>query len=238
MAQAHEALRIGVTGSTTGIGAATTHRLLSDGHRVALFDAEPAPVVSNAARQWEVDVSTPEIDAAISDAAEWLGGKFDAVYHMAGVMDAQSVNVMEVTDDEWAHVIAVNLTGTFRVARTAIRHLRRPGGILVLTSSEGGVMQPSGSVPYGASKGGVHGMTMTLEAQCRPLGIRVIELMPGRVDTPLYRQSVQMAVDNTGHPEVADELLTDLVSPESMAEVAAFLLTPAGRQLRSPVATV
>lgn len=79
---------------------------------------------------------------------------------------------------------------------------------------------------------------MTLEAQGRDLGIKVVELVPGRVDTPLYRRSVQEAVDRTGRPEVGEELLSGLTDPESVAELAAFLLTPGGRSLRNPVATV
>ncbi|MPZ51843.1 MAG: SDR family NAD(P)-dependent oxidoreductase [Acidimicrobiia bacterium] len=235
-----ESKAVVVTGASAGIGRATAETLLEQGHRVALLDRNPTPIdEGERAQAFTVDVGEPDqITRVFERLGDWLGGPLDAVYHMAGIMAAQRSPIAEVDFETWQRVISVNLTGTFLVAKHAAPHLARPGGLLVLTSSQGGVLEPSGSLPYGASKAGIHGLVKTLERQLEPDGIRVVELVPGRVDTPLYRRSVAEAVAQTGDEAVGEQLLEGLTPPEAVGEIAAFLLTDAGRLLRNPVATV
>jgi len=232
------AARTVVTGAATGIGAAIVEALLGRGHRVVSFDVRSHRPRSAAHSTAELDVVAGGIDAAFASATDTLGGPIDAIFHVAGVMAAQGADIEDVSDETWNRVIAVNLTGSFRVARTAAATLRRPGGVLMLTSSQGGVLEPSGSLPYGASKGGVHAMVATLEAQFARRGLRLFELVPGRVDTPLYRASVDEAVARSGRPEVAAELLEGVVATSAVAGIAVSLLDGAGRYLRNPVATM
>lgn len=226
-----------MTGGAAGIGAAIVDELLGAGHPVASFDVQPHPARHEQHVPGELDVAVGDVDSALAGAAAALGGPIDAVFHVAGVMGAQGADITDVSDEAWSRVIAVNLTGSFRVARAAAGALA-PGGLLMLTSSQGGVLQPSGSLPYGASKAGIHGMVLTLEAQFRARGLRLVELVPGKVDTPLYRASVVEAAARGGRPEIAEALLDGVVSTVEVARIAVSLLDGAGRFLRNPVATM
>ena len=81
--------------------------------------------------------------------------------------------------------------GAFLGAKHAAHAMLAAGhGVIVLVGSKAGVSVGSGSFSYGASKGGIHGLAMALDRHLGPRGIRVNELCPGDVDTPLYRRSV------------------------------------------------
>jgi NAD(P)-dependent dehydrogenase (short-subunit alcohol dehydrogenase family) len=73
-------------------------------------------------------------------------------------------------------------------------------GTIILVASKAGVSGGSGSFAYGASKGGMHGLAMTLERHLGPKGVRVNDVCPGDVDTPLYRRSIEEAVRNGADP--------------------------------------
>ncbi|MFI0796638.1 SDR family NAD(P)-dependent oxidoreductase [Micromonospora rubida] len=238
--------RVVVVGGASGIGRATVLAAAAAGAAVAVLDADAAGAVEAAAEARSagagacargVDVTVEaEVAGALDAVAAELGG-VDAVLHVAGIMGGQGLDVRDVPVELWARVIAVNLTGPFLVAKHAARHLSPGDGVLVLVGSKAGVQTGSGSVPYGASKGGLHGLALTLARQLRPQGIRVHALCPGDIDTPLMRRSLDEArVNGTDGGRVA-AIEAALGRPEDVASVLVLLASPVSAGLVGTVCT-
>jgi NAD(P)-dependent dehydrogenase (short-subunit alcohol dehydrogenase family) len=226
--------RVVVVGGASGIGLATVRAAAAAGAVVAVLDADGAGArraaaeAGPAARARKVDIAREdEVAAALDEVAAELGG-IDAVLHVAGVMRGQGLDVGEVTAQLWAEVIAINLTGPFLVTKHATRHLTPGRGVVVLVGSKAGVDQGSGSIPYGASKGGLRGLALTLDRQLRPRGIRVHTLCPGDIDTPLMRRSLDEARANGTDPGVVAAIEAGLGRPEDVASALVMLASPAG----------
>ncbi|KXK58249.1 hypothetical protein AWW66_30865 [Micromonospora rosaria] len=184
-----------------------------------------------------VDVTDEaQVAAALDAVAAELGG-IDAVLHVAGVMRGQGTAVADVPLELWQRVIAVNLTGPFLVAKHATRHLTGGDGVLVLVGSKAGVQTGSGSVPYGASKGGLHGLALTLARQLGPQGIRVHTLCPGDIDTPLMRRSLDEARANGTDGVQVARIEAALGRPEDVASVLVLLAAPVSAGLVGTVYT-
>lgn len=232
--------RILVTGAASGIGQATTKRLIAGEARVAAFDVTPVADTTglDGLRHWHVDVSREaSVAAAVPEAAAWLGGNIDVLVHVAGIMRAQRTPIDEVPLELWDEVIGVNLRGTFLMTKHVVPHLPSGSGALVLVSSVAGVFFASGSFPYGASKGGMHGLAMTLEERLAGTGIRINEVCPGSVHTPLLERSLEEASARMGSTTYRDQVASHWIGPERVAEVLAFLATPEADILRGTIRT-
>jgi len=156
----------------------------------------------------------------------------------AGIMRGQGQAIGAFEASTWEQVMDVNLTGTF----LAVKHASAPmldqgSGVIVLVSSKAGVSVGSGSLAYGASKGGVHGLALTLDRQLGASGIRVNEVCPGDVDTPLYRRSLQEALANGADPAWVEGQLARATTPESIAQLIAFLASDAAAAVRGTIFT-
>jgi NAD(P)-dependent dehydrogenase (short-subunit alcohol dehydrogenase family) len=223
--------RVVVTGGASGIGLAAVRCLAAQGVRVALVDR----VISSASAdfseitEWHRDVDVTDeaaVELAFDDIAAHFDG-IDAVIHAAGVMREQMTDPRDVSLAAWNEVLGVNLTGAFLVSRAAARIMAAQGsGTIVLVGSHAGTIGPSGSVPYGASKGGVNGLAMTLHRFLSPLGIRVNNLCPGSVDTPLVRRSLDEGVAHGASTEVTERTRKSLVDPDGVGRILAFLAGP------------
>jgi NAD(P)-dependent dehydrogenase (short-subunit alcohol dehydrogenase family) len=230
--------RVIVTGAASGIGHATVGRLLEGGARVAAFDVAAIDIARGpSAMSWRVDVAEePSVAAATAAAADWLGG-VDVLIHAAGIMRAQRQPIDELPLEVWDEVIAVNLRGTFLMVKHVTPRFPPGTGAIVLVSSVAGIFFPSGSFPYGASKGGMHGLAMTLEERLKGTGIRVNEVCPGSVHTPLLERSLDEATARTGDATYRDEVRSRWIGPEQVAEVLAFLASPEADVVRGTIRT-
>ena len=179
-----------VTGAASGIGRATAILLAGRGAAVACLDvnadglAETAAAIGERALPIPCDVTDlAAVEAAVSQAGADLGG-LDAVANVAGVGDFTG-DVAEIAPEEWARVLAINLTGPFHVSRAAIPHLRAAGGAIVNVSSQFGLVGCLASPAYCASKAGLIGLTRAMAIDHTEEGIRVNCVCPGPVDTPM-----------------------------------------------------
>jgi NAD(P)-dependent dehydrogenase (short-subunit alcohol dehydrogenase family) len=186
-----------VTGASSGIGRAVAR----------LFAAEGVRVVVSARRQSELEALVAEIAAAGGEAAALAGSvadeavaeslvrlarsrfaRLDIGFNNAGTLGEMGPTT-GVSRSGWDEALAVNLTGAFLAAKHQIPPmLKSGGGSLIFTSTfVGHTASFPGVAAYAASKSGLIGLTQTLAAEFGPQNIRVNTLLPGAVDTPMYR---------------------------------------------------
>ena len=222
-----------VTGAASGIGQATAMLLAGRGAAVACLDvnadglAETAAAIGERALPIPCDVTDlAAVEAAVSQAAADLGG-LDAVANVAGVGDFTG-DVAEIAPEEWARVLAINLTGPFHVSRAAIPHLRAAGGgAIVNVSSQFGLVGCLASPAYCASKAGLIGLTRAMAIDHTEEGIRVNCVCPGPVDTPMLAwtdATPELTARERGRTQGRN--LSDRSGrPEEIAATIAFLLS-------------
>ena len=221
-----------VTGAASGIGRATAMLLAGRGAAVACLDvnadglAETAAAIGERALPIPCDVTDlAAVEAAVSQAAADLGG-LDAVANVAGVGDFTG-DVAEIAPEEWARVLAVNLTGPFHVSRAAIPHLRAAGGAIVNVSSQFGLVGCLASPAYRASKAGLIGLTRAMAIDHTEEGIRVNCVCPGPVDTPMLAwtdATPELTARERGRTQ-GRNLSGRSGRPEEIAATIAFLLS-------------
>ncbi len=225
-----------VTGAASGIGAATAARLLDEGGRVVgadLVQPDEGPAAPGEGR-WlfcHVDVADEGSVEALVRAAVEFGGGVAGLVNAAGVAGGGPVHMLPA--DEWARVIAVNLTGTYLTAKHVIGQMLRQqrhadgqrGSVVTLASIEGLEGTAGGSV-YSASKGGVVLLTKNMAIDYGGRGIRVNAVCPGFVETPMtdsvFGPGMEAARADIVHEH---KLGRRMARPEEIAAVAAFLLS-------------
>lgn len=183
-----------VTGASSGLGAATVKRFAAAGAQVYAASRDQERLAEVAAvcadlpgevRFGHLDVADPaSCRAAVADAVAAYG-RLDVLVNNAGRHDFRVTT--EVTDEEWAHDIALNLGGAFFCSQAAIPHLlEAPGGTgnIVNVASVAGVMGEAYSAAYTAAKHGVVGLTKALAVEYLRSPLRVNCVCPGGMDTP------------------------------------------------------
>ena len=248
--------RIIVTGAANGIGRATALCVGGYGARVAAFDLDDrgqdaVQMITDAggvARFWQVNVADEEsVSRGVVDACQWLGG-LDVLLHVAGMIQGVMVDISDISETMWDHVIDVNLKGSFLMAKHTANAMKSAGrGVIVLTASGAGVTGGGASIPYAPSKGGVHGLMLVLEQHLGKQGIRVNEVCPGKVDTQIIAIGREEVFRNTGRrpgPTPADGSGSpflyegNLSQPEGVAEIYAFLASDEADYIRGTVSTL
>ena len=184
-----------VTGGTRGLGAGFAEALTDAGASVMLAgrDAERGRAVSQALAEREAtaafttaDVTVPHNVAHILEATLERFGRVDILINNAGA--CVHAPALEVTDEDWRHVMDVNLDAVWQCARTFGRHFvdQRSGVIVNIGSMSGFVVnRPQWQPAYNASKAAVHHLTRSLAAEWGPFGVRVNALAPGYIKTDM-----------------------------------------------------
>ncbi|GAA4115451.1 SDR family oxidoreductase [Nocardioides fonticola] len=218
-----------VTGASSGLGAACVRRFAAGGGSVyaASRDQERlAEVAASCAdlpgtvRYGVLDVGdASSCRAAVADAVAAFG-RLDVLVNNAGRHDFRITT--EVTDEQWHHDLAVNLSGAFFTSQAAIPHLLEAAGNIVNVSSVAGIHGEAYSAAYTAAKHGLVGLTKALAVEYLTTPLRVNCVCPGGMDTP--------QVHNIDIPEGADwELIMRIsakrgfMTADSVAAVVCFL---------------
>lgn len=181
-----------VIGAGSGIGEATARALSAHGATVVCADlnAEAANAVAKGIVAEGGDASGASVDITDSASVESL---MEANSQAEVLVCTPSINVrkplLEMSEDEFARVIDVNLKGTFNAIRAAGRHMATngKGSIIVMSSVRSQVVEPGQGV-YAATKAGTLLLVKTLAAELGPQGVRVNAVGPGVVETPLTAQ--------------------------------------------------
>jgi NAD(P)-dependent dehydrogenase (short-subunit alcohol dehydrogenase family) len=178
-----------------------------------------------------VDVTDPaRLRSAVEAFARTAGG-INALVYSAGIQRYGTVT--ETTDELWAEVFAVNVTGVFIAVRACMPHLRASGrGSVVVVSSVQGVATQQNVVAYTASKGALNAFVRAVAVDEAMHGVRVNAVLPGSVDTPMLRASAALFA-RPGQP--TDDVLAEwgsghalgrVARPEEIANVISFLTGP------------
>jgi NAD(P)-dependent dehydrogenase (short-subunit alcohol dehydrogenase family) len=220
-----------VTGGASGIGLATARLLRQRGAEVALLDMRADALAAAAAEIGALaavlaDVrDEPAVEEALDEASAALGDAPDLLVTAAGIYRIETL--LATSGEEWDEVLAVNLRGTFLVARAFARRLaarKRPGAIATLASTAAFTAdrsEPSGA--YSASKAGVLALTRQMAVEWAPLGIRVNAVCPGVIDTPMLRVMDDPAAGRAYLDAAVP--LRRLGRPEEVAATIAFVLS-------------
>jgi NAD(P)-dependent dehydrogenase (short-subunit alcohol dehydrogenase family) len=217
-----------VTGAASGIGLATARRLLDDGGAVVGADLAPPPDLGPRFTFMAADVTDETALAAVFDA---VPDRLDGVVHAAGVAGGGPVHLLDRT--EWERVIAINLTGTFLVAKAALaRMITQPrvdgerGSIVTIASIEG-LEGTAGGSSYNAAKGGVVLLTKNIALDYGPSGIRANAICPGFIATPMTDSVFGLpGMDRPLGLITKEHALQRLGRADEIAATAAFLLSP------------
>ncbi|SFW84064.1 SDR family NAD(P)-dependent oxidoreductase [Amycolatopsis australiensis] len=232
--------RILVTGAGSGIGRATTLRLLDEGAKVVATDVTgldglpEVPGLTTAA----LDVADETSAAAgTAFAVEALGG-LDVLVNAAGILLASHTH--ETSLELWNRVLAVNLTGTFLVTRAALPALLESGrGVVVNFSSTSASFAHPYMAAYCASKGGIQAFTHSLALEYSKQGLRAVSVAPGSVKSGItdsalswLPQDIDVSLFGRLLPILPTDLTTEagnpVAPPEAVAGVVAMLASDDG----------
>jgi NAD(P)-dependent dehydrogenase (short-subunit alcohol dehydrogenase family) len=214
-----EATRVAlVTGAAQGMGAACARRLLRDGVRIVAFDLRDSGIEDSVSVRGDV-TSSEDVARAVGVACERFG-RLDILVNAAGVL--RPTRLLEMTEEEWDWVVAVNLKGSFLTSRAAAKPMveRGFGRIVHFSSTAGKTVSTIGGSHYTAAKHGVLGLTRALAKELAPHGVTVNAVCPGLIDTEMVRQTIS--------PEAVARFeasfpIPRLGTPEEVAELIAFL---------------
>lgn len=217
-----------VTGSGRGIGAAIVSRLTEAGARVVGVDIEPDGSVGAAGPEEFVSADLCDPDAAdeVAAAARDSFGSIDIWVNNAGIYPVS--DLLELSDEEFDRVLAVNLKATFSGARAAARVMKDSGrgGVIVNIASNAGMAAGAGTAHYVASKHGVVGLTKSLAVDLAPHGIRAVGVAPGVTRTEGI-EAASRALRDAGWGELEEYVarstpLGRMAEPDEIARVVVF----------------
>ena len=216
-----------VTGGASGMGAATTRRLVAGGAQVVVVDRDDqrarnvAGDIGGTAMVGDVSDSS-FCDAAVAHAIS-SHGRLDVLVNAAGVIVRASGE--DTTDEQWERIMGVNVSGTFFMCRAALRVMKAAGrGSFVNFGSIWGDLGSAGVAAYCASKGAVHNLTRALAMDHASHGIRVNAVCPGEVNTPMLQSERAEAVTDELLAKIAATVpMGRLAEPDEIARVVCFL---------------
>ncbi|GGL09948.1 SDR family oxidoreductase [Streptomyces flaveus] len=228
-----------VTGGSRGIGRETVSRLAADGFAVVVGYAGNRDLAEAAAKEVtaaggraiavQADVADEQQVATLFDTAESEFGGVDVVVHAAGRLYLAPVADLDLAELDAVH--RTNIRGSFVVAQQSARKIRSGGAMVAFSTSVVSLAFP-GYGAYSASKGAIEALTMILARELRGRDVTVNAVAPGPTATDLFLDGKD---EETIARLAAQSPLERLGTPADIAEVVAFLASPAGHWVNGQV---
>jgi NAD(P)-dependent dehydrogenase (short-subunit alcohol dehydrogenase family) len=240
-----------VTGTSTGIGFATSLRLARAGHRVfaGMRNLGKAQPLRDAAAEAGLPVEVIELDVcsdeSVADAFEAVRGHgpVDVLVNNAGIGGASPLEL--VPDDEHRRMFETNYFGAIRCIQQVVPEMReRKRGAIVNITSVAGLMATPNQIPYGASKWALECAGEALAHELRRFGVRVVNVEPGVVMTSIFENSAESTRFDKQSPymqvmrrngKIFAAGFKDPAQPDDVAEAILEAITTEDYRLRWPV---
>ena len=216
-----------VTGGSRGIGRAIVEKLARTGRTVAftwkserILADEVEDQTDGLAHGFHLDLQDRLRAKQLFEEIQTTLGGLSGLVNNAGVQKSELLALS--SDETWDHVLDVNLGGTFRMSREAVRAMvRRRGGSIVNVASLSALHGVAGQSAYSASKAGMIATTRCLAREVGRFGIRVNAIVPGFVETDMTAD----LPENTIAQLRASECLPGGVKTEKIASLVEFLIS-------------
>ena len=223
----------------TGIGFATAERCIAEGATVVISDAHERRLAESAEQLGtEHSVVCDVTDQAQVDAmlayAEAAIGPLDIVVNNAGL--GGTANLVDMTDEQWAKVLDVTLTGTFRCVRSTLQRMQARGsGVIVNNASVLGWRAQAGQAHYAAAKAGVMALTRCAAVEAAEFGVRVNAVAPSLAMHPFL---AKVTTDEVLEELTAREAFGRAAEPWEVANVIVFLASDYSTYMTGEVVSV
>jgi 3-hydroxybutyrate dehydrogenase len=220
-----------VTGGGSGIGRACAQRLARAGAKVLVADRDGDAAHDVAAL---INGLAIEVDLSQPDAFAGLPAEVVVLVNNAGLQHVAPVE--SFADERFEHLIQVMLLAAFRLSRHVVPHMYARGwGRIVNISSVHGLRASAFKAAYVSAKHGLEGLSKVLAVEGGPHGVTANCINPAYVRTPLVEGQIadQALSHGIGEDEVIEKIMLAkaaikrLIEPEEVAELAAYLCTPA-----------
>jgi len=208
-----------VTGGSSGIGLALARALATAGARVHVLDRQPPPA-GEGLTYHACDLAERGAPGRVVGEIVAHEQRLDLLVQAAGI--TRDNVLWKLTDEDFEEVLAVNLTGAFRVLRAAVPQMRKQNrGRVVQIASINGMRGKFGQSNYSASKAGLIGLTRTAARELGAFGITVNAVAPGLIRTPLSAGLPQPVLEKA----LAETASGRLGSVEDVVGAVLFLLS-------------
>lgn len=218
-----------ITGGASGFGEAMARRFVAEGAKVVIADLNGAAAEALAAELGAtataiaVDVTRDADTKAMLDRAEAAFGGLDIVVNNAG-FSHRNRSMLEVTEDEFDRVFAVNVKAVYLAARHAVPRLAaRGGGVILNTASTAGLRPRPGLTWYNSSKGAAITATKSMAIELAPQNIRVNALCPVLALTPMAATFLGEDTPERRAAFIATVPLGRASTPDDVAAAAVYL---------------
>ena len=232
-----------ITGGSGGIGLSIVKKLIKNKIKVIILDINTPSkkiLLNKYVEFIKTDLSDyKNLQLCLTELKKKYK-KIEYVINAAGVLwFDKDVSLEKIEINTWDKVFSINLNSIVIVLQNILPQMKKNkfGSIVHISSIDAlsGDNKPQDA--YGSSKGGVHGLSLVMTDKLSNHGIRVHDILPGSVDTPMKNSQIEKTRDITGNQVEYKNIKKMLVEPEGIAKIIYFICSDEARLLKGSIRT-